>query len=197
MTLPLPTPPMLFAFMLAGEIWLMRSRLSADASRQADRGSLRLLIAIILVSTGLAWAAKRRVPQASFEALLGLGPMALACIHWAGLALFVAGVGLRWYSMIYLGRLFTFDVAVADDHQVIASGPYRRIRHPSYTGALMAYAGLGLCGGNLLSLLVLVAPIALAFLRRIAVEEAALTSALGSRYADYAGRTKRLVPFVY
>ena len=197
MTLPLPTPPMLFAFMLAGEIWLMRSRLSADASRQADRGSLRLLIAIILVSTGLAWAAKRRVPQASFEALLGLGPMALACIYWAGLALFVAGVGLRWYSMIYLGRLFTFDVAVADDHQVIASGPYRRIRHPSYTGALMAYAGLGLCGGNLLSLLVLVTPIALAFLRRIAVEEAALTSALGSRYADYAGRTKRLVPFVY
>ena len=197
MTLPLPTPPMLFAFMLAGEIWLMRSRLSADASRQADRGSLRLLIAISLVSTGLAWAAKRRVPQAGFEALLGLGPMALACIHWAGLALFVAGVGLRWYSMIYLGRLFTFDVAVADDHQVIASGPYRRIRHPSYTGALMAYAGLGLCGGNLLSLLVLVAPIALAFLRRIAVEEAALTSALGSRYADYAGRTKRLVPFVY
>ena len=197
MTLPLPTPPMLFAFMLAGEIWLMRSRLSADASRQADRGSLRLLIAIILVSTGLAWAAKRRVPQASFETLLGLGPTALACIYWAGLALFVAGVGLRWYSMIYLGRLFTFDVAVADDHQVIASGPYRRIRHPSYTGALMAYAGLGLCGGNLLSLLVLVAPIALAFLRRIAVEEAALTSALGSRYADYAGRTKRLVPFVY
>ena len=197
MTLPLPTPPMLFAFMLAGEIWLMRSRLSADASRQADRGSLRLLIAIILVSTGLAWAAKRRVPQASFEALLGLGPTALACIYWAGLALFVAGVGLRWYSMIYLGRLFTFDVAVADDHQVIASGPYRRIRHPSYTGALMAYAGLGLCGGNLLSLLVLVTPIALAFLRRIAVEEAALTSALGSRYADYAGRTKRLVPFVY
>jgi protein-S-isoprenylcysteine O-methyltransferase len=197
MTTPLPTPPMLFAFMLAGEIWLMRSRLSADASRQADRGSLRLLIAIILVSTGLAWAAKRRVPQASFEALLGLAPTAVAGIYWAGLALFVVGVGLRWYSMIYLGRLFTFDVAVADDHQVIASGPYRRIRHPSYTGALMAYAGLGLCGGNLLSLLVLVTPIALAFLRRIAVEEAALTAALGSRYADYAGRTKRLVPFVY
>jgi protein-S-isoprenylcysteine O-methyltransferase Ste14 len=197
MTLPLPTPPMLFAFMLAGEIWLMRSRLSADASRQADRGSLRLLIAIILVSTGLAWAAKRRVPQARFEALLGLDPTTVAGIYWAGLLLFVLGVGLRWYSMIHLGRLFTFDVAVADDHQVIASGPYRRIRHPSYTGALMAYTGLGLCGGNLLSLTVLVTPIALAFLRRIVVEEAALTAALGSRYADYAGRTKRLVPFVY
>ncbi|MCK9687882.1 methyltransferase family protein [Scleromatobacter humisilvae] len=197
MTLPLPTPPMLFAFMLAGEIWLMRSRLSGDVSRQADRGSLRLLIAIILVSAGLAWAAKRRVPQAGFEALLGVGPGAVAALHWAGLVLFVAGLCLRWYSIRYLGRLFTFDVAVADDHRVIDSGPYRRIRHPSYTGALMAYAGLGLCSGNLLSLVVLVTPIALAFLHRIAVEEAALTAALGSRYADYAGRTKRLVPFVY
>ncbi len=57
--------------------------------------------------------------------------------------------------------------------------------------------GLGVCGGNALSLLVLLAPIAWAFAHRIVIEEAALSSALGSRYDDYAGRTKRLVPFVY
>ena len=193
----LPTPPMLLAFLLVGELWLMRSRLSSDASRKADRGSLRLLMAVIGGSVGLAWLAKRGFPQASFESLSGLGPVAAGRLYLAGLALFAAGVCLRWYSMAYLGRLFTFDVAVAADHRVIDTGPYRYIRHPAYTGSLLTFLGLGLCGGNLVSLILLVTPIALAFLHRIAVEEAALTTALGSRYADYAGRTRRLVPFVY
>jgi len=110
---------------------------------------------------------------------------------------FLAGLALRWYAIAYLGRSFTFDVAVAADQHVIDTGPYRRIRHPAYTGSLLSFVGLGLCGGNALSLVVLVAPIAWAFLHRIGIEEAALTAALGSRYSAYAARTKRLVPFVY
>ncbi len=62
---------------------------------------------------------------------------------------------------------------------------------------MLTFVGLGICGGNVLALLILVTPIALAFLYRIVIEEAALTSSLGSRYSDYAGRTKRLVPFLY
>ena len=197
MNLPLPTPPMLLAFVLVGELWLMRSRLSGDASRKADRGSLRLLMAVIGTSVGLAWLAKRAVPQANFDLLFEMGPTALACLYAAGVCLFAVGLVLRWYSMVYLGRLFTFDVAVAADHRVVDSGPYRLVRHPAYAGSLLTFLGLGICGGNGVSLLVLVTPIALAFLRRIAIEEAALTTALGSRYADYARRTKRLVPFVY
>ena len=197
MNLPLPTPPMLLAFLLVSELWLMRSRLSSDASRQADRGSLRLLMIVIGASVGLAWLARRAFPQADFDSLFGLDATALRCVRWIGLGLFAAGVGLRWYSMAYLGRLFTFDVAVAADHRVVDSGPYRHIRHPAYTGSLLTFAGLGLCGGNALSLLVLVVPIAWAFRHRIVIEEAALSSALGSRYDDYASRTKRLVPFVY
>ncbi len=197
MSLSLPTPPMLLAFLLASELWLMRSRLSGDASRKADRGSLRMLMAIIAGGVGLAWLAKRALPQANFESLFGLAPVAMTRLYCIGLALFAAGVGLRWYSMAYLGRLFTFDVAVATDHRVVDSGPYRHIRHPAYTGSLLSFMGLGLCGGNALSMLVLLAPIVWGFLRRISIEEAALTSALGSHYADYAGRTKRLLPFVY
>ena len=197
MTLLLPTPPMLLAFLLASELWLMRSRLSGDASRQADRGSLRLLMAVIAIGVTLGWLAKRRFPQADFAALFDMGPPAMQRLHGAGLVLFAAGVALRWVAIAYLGRLFTFDVAVAEDHRVVDSGPYRYVRHPAYTGSLLTFLGLGLCGGNLVSLLVLVAPIALAFVHRIAIEEAALTAALGSRYADYAARTRRLVPFLY
>ena len=195
--MPLPTPPMLLTFMLAGELWLMRSRLSKDTSREADRGSLRLLLIVIGASVGLAWQAKRTFPQANFDVLFNLAPAVLTGVHWMGLVIFFAGICLRWYSMAHLGRLFTFDVAVAADHRVIDSGPYHYIRHPAYSGSLLSFVGLGVCGGNAVSLLALVAPIVLAFSRRIAIEEAALTSALGHCYSDYAERTKRLLPYVY
>jgi len=197
MTPFLPTPAMLVAVMAVAETWLMRSRLSSDTSRSADRGSLRLLIAVIGASVTLAWIVGRRVPQAHLPTLLQLDAAGATALYCVGLALFAAGLGLRWYAMRYLGRLFTFDVAVAADHQVIDTGPYRHVRHPAYTGSLLSFAGLGVCGGNALSLAVLLVPIALAFAHRIAVEEAALTAALGSRYADYAARTRRLVPFLY
>lgn len=197
MTIPIPTPGMLLAIMLACELFLMRSRLSGDRERTADRGSLRLLFAIIFGSILLAWLAGRLVPQARFDALLALDPLALQVLRWGGLGLFVAGLALRWYSMAYLGRLFTYDVAIAADHRVVDTGPYRLIRHPAYTGSLLSFVGLGVYGGNALSLALLLAPIALAFLHRIAIEETALEAALGSRYVDYAARTRRLIPFVY
>ena len=197
MTTPLPTPGMLLAIMLACELFLMRSRLSGDRERTADRGSLRLLFTIIFGSILLAWLAGRLAPQARFDALFALDPLALQVVRWIGLALFVAGLALRWYSMAYLGRLFTYDVAIAADHRVVDTGPYRLIRHPAYTGSLLSFLGLGLVGGNALSLALLLVPITLAFLHRIAIEETALKAALGSRYVDYAARTRRLVPFVY
>jgi protein-S-isoprenylcysteine O-methyltransferase len=197
MSLPFPTLQMMLAVALVGEVFLMRTRLSSDVSRRADRGSLRMLFIVISGSVGLAWLVGRSVPQARFESLFELGPTAMIWLYGAGLGLFAAGVSLRWYAVRYLGRLFTYDVAIAADHAVIDTGPYRHVRHPAYSGSLLTFVGLGLCGGNALALAVLVTPIALAFMRRIAIEEAALASALGARYAVYASRTARLVPFVF
>ncbi|MGZ5504624.1 MAG: methyltransferase family protein, partial [Chthoniobacterales bacterium] len=92
---------------------------------------------------------------------------------------------------------FTVNVAIAQDHKVIETGPYRYIRHPSYTGVLVAFVGYGLSLGNWAALLALLLPIFVAFLYRMHVEEQTLIDALGERYAAYCRRTKRLVPFVY
>jgi protein-S-isoprenylcysteine O-methyltransferase len=104
---------------------------------------------------------------------------------------------LRWYSIFFLGRFFTVDVAVAADQHVIDTGPYRFIRHPSYTGVLLAFLGLALCFGNAATLFMLVVPTTAVFLYRIRIEEAALQSGLGEPYKQYMQRTKRLLPFVY
>ena len=128
-------------------------------------------------------------PQAQSDILLQLVPI--------GAGLFAFGLILRWSSIIYLGRFFTIDVAIADDHKVIDTGPYHHIRHPSYTGALMLWLGMGICSGNFLTLLIILLPPAIAILHRIAIEETALSDALGSHYTDYMSKTKRLIPYLY
>ncbi len=83
------------------------------------------------------------------------------------------------------------------DRGSLGLGPYRIVRHPSYTGALMAFLGLALCLANWASLAVLLVQIFLVFRWRVHVEEAALIDALGEPYRDYMKRTKRLIPGVY
>jgi len=58
------------------------------------------------------------------------------------------GIGLRWYSATVLGKYFTFDVAVQSGQMLVEAGPYRYVRHPSYSGALLTLLGFGLALGN-------------------------------------------------
>ena len=115
----------------------------------------------------------------------------------AGVFLFVLGLSLRWWAIITLGRFFTVDVTIEKDHELVERGPFRVVRHPSYTGVLLAFVGFALTLRNWAALLVILLPIVAVFIRRMNVEEEALSRALGSRYVDYMKRTKRLVPGVY
>jgi protein-S-isoprenylcysteine O-methyltransferase Ste14 len=88
-------------------------------------------------------------------------------------------------------------LAVGDTQPVIESGPYRWLRHPSYSGLLLAFAGCGVMVGDWAGLLGSVGIVLAALVFRIRVEERALTAALGQRYVTFASRRARLVPFVW
>jgi protein-S-isoprenylcysteine O-methyltransferase Ste14 len=118
-------------------------------------------------------------------------------LFFIGIALMLVGMAFRFYAMSVLGRFFTYDVAVHSGQTVIEAGPYRYIRHPSYTGALITLVGLGLALGNWAGLLALLACIGVAYTYRISVEEAALVAALGEPYKEYMRRTRRLIPFLF
>jgi len=107
------------------------------------------------------------------------------------------GVTLRWYSAAILGKYFTFDVAIQSGQILIEAGPYRYIRHPSYSGALLTLLGFGLALGNWVGLAAALSCLGFAYAYRIPVEEAALASALGETYKQYVQRTWRLVPFLF
>ncbi len=115
----------------------------------------------------------------------------------AGVVLFAAGLVFRWWAIVTLGRFFTVDVVIEKDHELVERGPFKWVRHPSYTGVLLAFVGFALTLRNWGAILVVLGPIFVAFVRRMNVEEEALSRALGERYVEYMKRTKRLVPFVY
>lgn len=165
---------------------IKRSR--GRSAQSEDKGSLRLLWVCIVLGVVLAFAA-RRIPSA----LVAVSP---SVVNLVALALMVFGLVVRWAAIVTLGRLFTVDVAIHADHEVVQTGLYRHVRHPSYTGLLIAFLGFGVSFSNWLSMLVLLVPIILGMLNRVNKEENALRRSLGPAYAAYCERTKRFIPGV-
>ena len=150
-----------------------------------DRGSGALIILTVFISIGLA---------------LSFGYAGVAVlpdwVFYPGIFLMLLGVLVRQWAIAVLGRFFSLTVRVATDHQVVTGGPYRLVRHPSYTGVLITFIGLGLAVQSLGGLLVLLGVFSLSYGYRIRVEEKTLLSELGQDYASYMKRTKRLIPYL-
>jgi protein-S-isoprenylcysteine O-methyltransferase Ste14 len=167
---------------------LTRRSRSGTGTKQ-DRSTLGMIWLVIAVSVTAGVVVALNFPGAALPHGQIFARM--------GVVLFVAGLILRWWAIITLGRFFTVDVTIEKDHELVERGPFRMVRHPSYTGVLLAFVGVGLSYQNWAALLVILLPIGAAFIRRMNVEEEALSRALGRRYTEYMKRTKRLVPFVY
>jgi protein-S-isoprenylcysteine O-methyltransferase Ste14 len=113
---------------------------------------------------------------------------------WVGLWIFVAGTLLRRHCFRALGEYFTFDVNVREQHPVIETGAYRHVRHPSYSGGILMFAGVGLAIGNWISFALMSITIVAVYIYRIRMEERALVTTIGQPYIDYMRRTKRFIP---
>jgi protein-S-isoprenylcysteine O-methyltransferase Ste14 len=118
-------------------------------------------------------------------------------VQIAGLTLLGVGIVVRSVAIAQLGAFHTPDVAVQAGHHVVDTGLYRRVRHPSYLGACIAFLGYGLGLGSVPSAVALVGCALIGYAYRIHVEERALLESLGEDYAAYRRRTYRLVPGVY
>jgi protein-S-isoprenylcysteine O-methyltransferase len=154
-----------------------------------DRGSLILLITTFFIVLTGAWYAAAVYRWAGFGAFRFQ-------IFLIGLTLIWAGMALRLWAIRVLGQFFRTTVIVQDHHRLVETGPYRLLRHPSYTGTLLTILGIGLCLGNWISLVLVTAGSLIAYGYRIAVEERALRARFGPEYDTYASRRWRLIPFL-
>jgi protein-S-isoprenylcysteine O-methyltransferase len=172
------------------EAWVLGRDRRRVSGRRADRGSLFLLAVMIPLGIWGAVTAALRVPGAEIAApqpgLMDLGVVMM----WAGMA-------LRLWSVLTLGPLFRVTVVLQDDHQLVTRGPYSRLRHPSYTGAILTMTGLGVGCGNWVSLGVIATAALIGFGWRVRAEEAALRGRFGEAYDAYARRTWAVAPFIW
>ncbi len=187
---PLPTLAVAFyALTLAAQRVVLSRRRVRAAGADFDRGSYRLFD----VTGALSIPAAVLLGFTDYGRVRAGEPYVAA----AGLALLFAGTAFRWAAIVTLWRYFTPNVSILEGHRVVRRGLYRLVRHPSYTGLLARYLGLGLALANWLSLPLLFLPLLYTTLYRIRVEEEALRVHFGEEYTSYASATKRLVPGIY
>jgi protein-S-isoprenylcysteine O-methyltransferase Ste14 len=162
----------------------VREAVQGRGGRNRDRGS-RVLIAISFGATiGAASIATSVAPSLRIPVAAQVFGV---IVMWVGLA-------TRVWAVAALGGAFRTTVEVDPDQAVVTTGPYKRIRHPSYAGLLLILAGLGFALGNWLSAAACLALPLPALAWRIHVEEAELSRVLGDDYRAYQTRTARLIP---
>ena len=178
------------SFLLWMILELIASRTKRSGDRSRDHGSYWLIVGLMFVGLTLDFTLSARLPQAVIAWRRDL-------VFFIGIGFMLGGIAFRWWAIAILGKFFTFDVAVQSGQRVVDNGPYRYVRHPSYTGALMTQIGIGLALGNWAGLFALMVCMAIAYSYRISVEERALIAALGEPYKQYMQRTRRIIPFLF
>lgn len=179
----------MLSWFLAEVVMQVRQYRMGGRAVSTEWRSLGVVAGSVVLGQALALTAKSVASGADY----GQGRPALAV---AVLVMWV-GIVLRLWAIQVLGRFFRGVVHVQADHEVVTDGPYRVLRHPAYSGAMVAVLGLGLAYGNPVSLVLLVGCTLVGVVYRIRVEEKVLTTALGNAYASYAAGTSRLVPGVW
>ncbi|MGH7962918.1 MAG: methyltransferase family protein [Candidatus Binatia bacterium] len=206
--------PVLVALMIQG--W---GSLAGFLSHPARAGLVAVLVlsilALLCVPFDLFAGGEKEIRRQRWATFLALGIMGGLCwflpyadrqdiwvwsesdtLRYLGLVCTAVGTGIRVAGMAQLGALFSGFVALQKDHFLMTGGCFRWVRHPIYTGSLLAFAGFFLVFRSQMILVAL--PLYLAgTLWRIADEEQLLAEAFGQEYERYRARTWRLLPFVY
>lgn len=183
------------AFTVAVAAWLvfefvMRVRQRGRAGGPAARD----LSAVVLVSCLVAAVIVAQV-LGRHGALPWPGGLVWPVV--AGIVLIAVGVGLRAWSIATLGRFFQYQINIQPGHRVVSDGPYRYVRHPSYSGIALVLAGIALAGDDVWSIVAVVVLGGTGLAVRIGAEERQLTQALGAEYERFAAGRKRLLPGVW
>jgi len=204
----------LLVLLLAAQAWDGWANLVAHPARAAF---VTLLVVVTLVAlaspVNLSSGEREDVASRRLFAPSAVGLLALAwvmpfmdrqdrwtldgdAVRWLGVAAFVVGSVLRIWPMFVLGTRFSGLVAIQPGHELVTDGPYRHVRHPSYLGMMIGFAGWALVFRSAVGLVAVALALPL-LVQRIDAEEALLAARFGDVYTAYRRRTWRLLPWVY
>lgn len=115
---------------------------------------------------------------------------------YPGIFLMILGIVIRQWSIAVLGSFFSLDVGTQKGQKVVKNGPYKLVRHPSYTGILLTMVGIGLALQSWVAVIIIILGFGFGLGYRIHVEEKLLVLKLGDDYMEYMKETKRLIPYI-
>ena len=177
--------------------WLAAARWANTTVRQPARGS-QLLYRVIEVAGFILLLAYVVRPGGQADAPVRIFPLWMLpdAARWAFVWVAALGFAFCWWARIHLGRLWSGSVTRKEGHRVVDSGPYAIVRHPIYTGIIMAALATMAVRGTA-SAVAGVALITIGYWIKARLEERFLRTELGAAaYDAYARRTAMLVPFV-
>jgi protein-S-isoprenylcysteine O-methyltransferase Ste14 len=168
--------------------WSIQAKNSGAAKRSESQRSRELHesllnIGLLLLFVPVPGLRGFFMPQGRYDTLAGLG-LQVACFLLA-----------RW-SRRHLGRNWSGRVRIAEGHELVRSGPYRLVRHPIYTAMLGMSLGTTIVSGQYHSLLGLLI-VAIAYWRKIRIEEKAMLEAFATEYVEYRRKSWALVPLIF
>jgi protein-S-isoprenylcysteine O-methyltransferase Ste14 len=179
--------------MIAGSIamWLTQPPVSVEETNEkqsSDRFSVILILA--MSATGVIAPI---VDWAYFQPEKNT----INWVTYLGIATLLFGIYFRAWAVNTLGKFFTATVQIKDDHQLIQSGPYQIVRHPSYTGAFLAILSSSLILNSWIGFIIAFLAMSYAYYVRIGIEERELIGKFQDRYIEYKKTTKMIIPYVW
>jgi protein-S-isoprenylcysteine O-methyltransferase Ste14 len=182
---------LMFGLWLAWALYWMVSAYGTKRTRRRESlGSrlshvLPLAIGVVLI----AWP-HLHLGRWLERPLLPPGPLRFG----SALVLVVAGLAFTVWARVHLGSNWSGTVTLKEEHELIRSGPYAYVRHPIYTGLLVALLGSAVACGELRALVGL-AVVTAAFVRKLRTEERFMRESFPEQYAEYASEVPALIPF--
>ncbi len=170
--------------------WAVMARRVKESARLEPAGSRRLRLGLMLVATVLLAMPGGRLGILDARFLPDREEW-----YWVGVAMTAAGMLFSIWARWQLGSNWSQAVTVKKDHELITSGPYGFVRHPIYTGLLLALLGSAVAGGEWRGLAG-VALLGYALWKKLKLEEEWMRGEFGERYEAYAKRVAALVPYV-
>jgi protein-S-isoprenylcysteine O-methyltransferase Ste14 len=169
--------------------WIFAGGWAARTEARPGRERERLYLLMNMAG----WAMMFIPPGRPFAPPLWINPPA---VEWTLVALIAAGFAFCWWARLHLGKLWSGSVTRKEGHRVVDTGPYRLVRHPIYTGIILAGAGLAGLGATALGIAGFFLSSA-GFWIKARLEERFLSEELGAdAYAAYKARTPMLIPFL-
>jgi protein-S-isoprenylcysteine O-methyltransferase Ste14 len=169
--------------------WAVSRQVKATARREPLGSRLLHIVPLLLAALLLL------IPRSRLGVLGDPFLPRAAWPFWTGAALTATGLLFAVWARRHLGRNWSGSVTIKENHELISSGPYAIVRHPIYTGLLLAFAGSALAFGDWRGVLA-VALVFLALWRKLRLEERWMRDQFGDSYQVYCRRVAALVPFV-